>query len=269
MGGLWRGSFFFSRGRQRPNSAPKKPLTKRGLAKLPTEARGRGAALGRYLFPFAAVAMHASLSETTAPTDQGTRAATGNNATTMAHPKDFSIVVAMTASRGIGQGGQLPWGRLPKEMAAFRDLTRATVDPTRANALIMGRVTFDSLPRRRPLPGRINVVLTRRPPGTDTYPEGVLIASSLDDALAMVAHAEKVFVIGGAQVYADAVGHPLCAGVWLTDIASPDYPGVDAFFPPLADGAYECASAVDEPQQECGVAYQRLYYARRPIAADH
>ncbi|AGO84113.2 Dihydrofolate reductase [Pandoravirus salinus] len=174
----------------------------------------------------------------------------------------FSIVVAMTASRAIGQRGQLPWGRLPKEMAAFRDLTRTTTDPARTNALIMGRVTFDSLPRRRPLPGRLHVVLTRRPPGTDTYPEDVLTAASLDEALALVGHAEKVFVIGGAQVYADAVAHPACAGVWLTQIASPDYPDADAFFPSLSDEVYGPAEALDEFQRECGVTYRRLYRPR-------
>nr|UMO79676.1 Dihydrofolate reductase [Pandoravirus aubagnensis] len=179
----------------------------------------------------------------------------------------FSIVVAMTVSRAIGQDGKLPWGRLPNEMADFRNLTRTTTDPAKANALIMGRLTFDSLPRRRPLPGRINVVLTRRPLGADTYPEGVLVASSLDEALNMVANAEKVFVIGGAQVYADAVIHPACAGIWLTHILNPDYPEADAFFPLLDDEAasYETAEAVDEPRQECGVSYRRFYRARRVV----
>nr|UMO78771.1 Dihydrofolate reductase [Pandoravirus belohorizontensis] len=183
-----------------------------------------------------------------------------------APPPSFTVVVAMTASRAIGQRGQLPWGRLPKEMAAFRDLTRTTVDPTKTNAMIMGRATFDSLPRRRPLPGRLHVVLTRRPAGTDTYPKGVLTASGLDEALALTAHAEKVFVIGGAQVYAEAVDHPACAGVWLTQISSPDYPDADAFFPRLSDEAYGGAEALDKPQCECGVAYQRLYRPRLAVA---
>lgn len=187
-------------------------------------------------------------------------------------PTPFSIVVAMTASRAIGQDGKLPWGRLPNEMADFRNLTRATADPAKTNALIMGHLTFDSLPRRRPLPGRINVVLTRRPPGTDTYPEGVLVASSLDEAIAMVAHAEKVFVIGGAKVYANAVAHPACAGIWLTQITDPDYPEADAFFPSLHDdddGDFDAPAAVDEPRQECGVSYQRFYQTRRAIHAHH
>ncbi|AVK74819.1 Dihydrofolate reductase [Pandoravirus quercus] len=188
-------------------------------------------------------------------------------AATSLPPTSFSVVVAMTASRAIGQQGQLPWGRLPKEMAAFRDLTRTTADPTKTNAMIMGRVTFDSLPRRRPLPGRLHVVLTRRPPGTDVYPDGVLTASGLDEAIALVGHAEKVFVIGGAQVYKDAIAHPACAGVWLTQIASPDYPDADAFFPALSDEAYGPAEALDESQCECGVTYQRLYRARLPAAA--
>nr|UDO47612.1 dihydrofolate reductase [Pandoravirus massiliensis] len=179
----------------------------------------------------------------------------------------FSIVVAMTASRAIGQDGKLPWGRLPKEMADFRNLTRATADPAKANALIMGRLTYDSLPRRQPLPGRINVVLTRRPLGTDAYPKGVLVASSLDEALEMVARAEKVFVIGGAQVYADATAHPACAGIWLTQITDPDYTDADAFFPQLDGKGYGIPTAIDEPRQECGISYQRFYCARRDARA--
>lgn len=193
---------------------------------------------------------------------------TGEPMPTARPRSSFTVVVAMTASRAIGQQGQLPWGRLPKEMAAFRDLTRTTVDPAKTNALIMGRATFGSLPRRRPLPGRLHVVLTRRPAGTDAYPEGVLTASGLDEALALTAHAEKIFVIGGAQVYNEAVDHPACAGIWLTQISDPDYPDADAFFPPLSDKAYGGAEALDEPQRECGVAYQRLYRSRLAVAVD-
>ncbi|WBR14488.1 Dihydrofolate reductase [Pandoravirus kuranda] len=205
-------------------------------------------------------------SVTTGPAETGDPVA---KPASSAAAQPFSIVVAMTASRAIGRAGKLPWGRLPKEMADFRNLTRTTADPSKTNALIMGRLTFDSLPRRRPLPGRIKVVLTRRPPGADTYPEGVLVASSLDDALNMVAHAEKVFVIGGAKVYADAVVHPACAGIWLTHISDPDYSDADAFFPPLRkDAGFNAPRAVDKPQQECGVSYQRFYQTRRTAHED-
>jgi dihydrofolate reductase len=154
-------------------------------------------------------------------------------------------------------------------MAAFRNLTRTTVDPIKSNALIMGRLTFDSLPRRRPLPGRIHVVLTRRPPGTDVYPEGVLTAPSIDDALAMLAgRVEKVFVVGGARAYSEAITHPACEGLWLTQIINPDYPDADVFFPDMPLGMYDRGQALDEPAQECGVTYQRFYHARVAVAAD-
>lgn len=79
---------------------------------------------------------------------------------------DFHVVVAATKDMGIGKDGVLPW-RLPSGMAYFKQLTASVGDPTSEarNAVIMGRKTWDSLPPKfRPLPGRVNVVLTRTPP---------------------------------------------------------------------------------------------------------
>ena len=79
---------------------------------------------------------------------------------------DFHVVVAATKDMGIGREGGLPW-RLPGEMAYFKQLTASVGDPTSQtrNAVIMGRKTWESLPPKfRPLPGRVNVVLTRSPP---------------------------------------------------------------------------------------------------------
>ena len=67
----------------------------------------------------------------------------------------FQVVVAATRSGGIGARGGLPW-RLPGDMRRFADITTRTFDPERANAVIMGRKTWESLPaRRRPLPERV------------------------------------------------------------------------------------------------------------------
>lgn len=119
--------------------------------------------------------------------------------------RGFQIVVAATRSMGIGKHGQLPW-KLPTDMKFFKSVTSATSSPLKKNAVIMGRVTWESIPEKfRPLPGRLNVILTRR--GIKWDRPGVVVSESLDAALALLAtppyssEVETVFVIGGGQVY--------------------------------------------------------------------
>jgi dihydrofolate reductase/thymidylate synthase len=75
-------------------------------------------------------------------------------------PRPVKVIVAATASGGIGRGGTLPW-RIPADMAFFKATTLATSAPGKQNAVIMGRKTWASIPAKfRPLPGRLNVVLS-------------------------------------------------------------------------------------------------------------
>ena len=93
--------------------------------------------------------------------------------------KPVSIVVACTKEGGIGKGGQLPW-KLPGDMAYFKRVTTDTegAPPDVRNAVIMGRKTWESIPQKfRPLPGRLNVVLTRSSASTLGLPEGVMVSS--------------------------------------------------------------------------------------------
>ena len=79
----------------------------------------------------------------------------------MAAPASFQLVVAAGRALGIGKGGGLPW-KLPGDMAYFKELTTATRGGGKRNAVVMGRGTWESIPPRfRPLPGRVNVVLSR------------------------------------------------------------------------------------------------------------
>ena len=119
--------------------------------------------------------------------------------------RGFQIVVAATSKMGIGKQGQLPW-KLPTDMKFFKTVTATTSSPAKKNAVIMGRLTWESIPEKfRPLPGRLNVVLTRS--GIKRTPEGVVVSGSLDAALALLAsppyssEVETVFVIGGGQVF--------------------------------------------------------------------
>ncbi|KUI24442.1 dihydrofolate reductase [Mycobacterium sp. IS-1496] len=101
------------------------------------------------------------------------------------------LIWAQSTSGVIGRDGGIPW-RLPEDLARFKEITLG-------HPVVMGRLTWESLPPRvRPLPGRKNVVLTRRP---DYLAEGAEVVTSLDDALGD----EETWVIGGERVYALAL----------------------------------------------------------------
>ena len=159
----------------------------------------------------------------------------------------FQIVVAATKDEmGIGLDGALPW-RLPKDMAYFKAVTSRVDEPGARNAVIMGRKTWESIPAKfRPLPGRLNVVLSASGAlveaadaenggananggatgAPEVLPEGVLLRPSLDAALSdpevqTAAKTERAFVVGGAAVYAEALASPLCEAVHLTEVTAP------------------------------------------------
>jgi dihydrofolate reductase/thymidylate synthase len=148
--------------------------------------------------------------------------------------KDFSIIVACDEANGIGKNGLLPW-HLPSDLKHFKEITTAP-DGEPLNALIMGRKTWESIPEKfRPLPGRLNVVITSDP--GYALPRGVLRKGSLEEAISVLCDKEnkligKVFVIGGARVFSDAMMDPLCASIYLTriydkfdcDVVFPDIP---------------------------------------------
>lgn len=141
---------------------------------------------------------------------------------------DFDCVVAADAAGGIGKDNDLPWPRLREDL---RFLKRITCDAPegRRNAVIMGRRTWESVPSKmQPLPGRINVVISRQPL---TLPEDVRLAPSLDAALDAAPEAAALFVIGGAQIFAHAFDHPRCRYVYLTRIAATF--DCDTFLPSL------------------------------------
>ena len=130
----------------------------------------------------------------------------------------FECVVATDRNRGIGKDNQLPWPRLPSDLRHFREVTTTAADGLR-NAVIMGRKTWDSLPLRfRPLDGRLNIVVTRQ---NLQVPNDVIVAHSFDAAILAAGAAtdvDRVFIVGGANIYRQALAHFRCAGVYLTRI---------------------------------------------------
>jgi dihydrofolate reductase len=128
----------------------------------------------------------------------------------------ISLVVAVAENGVIGQRGTLPW-RLPEDLKRFKALTMG-------KPVIMGRKTWDSLPRK-PLPGRKNIVVTRNP---QFGAEGAIVANSFSDAVAK-ADADEIAVIGGEAIFAGAL--PLAKIIHLTEVAG-SFEG-DAFMPPI------------------------------------
>ena len=189
-----------------------------------------------------------------------------------------TLIVAATTNNGIGQAGKLPW-RLPQEMQYFARVTTGEPDgKSKKNAVVMGRVTWESIPHRfRPLPRRMNFVVshqtdyelcvgvclvnffpviligpssaTCRGMGKDKDGEQddgeskssratAALASSLGAALekAHAADANRVFVIGGASLYAAAL--PQAERVLLTRILEPAFEECDVFLPDfIGDGS--------------------------------
>lgn len=109
----------------------------------------------------------------------------------------LNLIYACADNGVIGRDNALPW-HLPEDLAHFRQLTMGC-------PVLMGRKTWDSLPPRfRPLPGRLNLVLTRQ---ASWHAEGATRVGSLDEALAQCPTGQDLWVIGGAEVYAMALPH--------------------------------------------------------------
>ena len=126
----------------------------------------------------------------------------------------ISVIVAVARNGVIGGDNSLLW-HISEDLKRFKRLTGG-------HAVVMGRKTFESL--GRPLPNRRNIVVSRR---ADYAPEGVEVAPSLEAALALFPPQEEVFVIGGGQIYAQAM--PLADRLYLTTVMH-DYEG-DTRFP--------------------------------------
>lgn len=157
----------------------------------------------------------------------------------MNQQKSLTLIVALTTSYGIGLKNGLPW-RLKEDMAYFKSVTSSVpVSETFKwmNVVLMGRKTWESLPiRSRPLKNRINVVISRRE--MLDVEQGIHHAKSLDDALVLLSQiynvenqiqVNRIFVIGGAQLYKAALEHPRLNRIMVTVVHKEI--DCDVFFP--------------------------------------
>jgi dihydrofolate reductase len=157
-----------------------------------------------------------------------------------------ALICALAHNGGIGRGNALLW-RIPEDLQHFKRTTMGC-------PVVMGRKTWDSI--GRPLPGRRNIVVTRNAAWAAA---GAEAAASLDDALARVADAPKVFVIGGAQLYALAL--PVADTLVLTEIDA-DAPDADAFFPAFDRSAWT-AEIGDWQASAAGPRFRVVTWRRR------
>ena len=131
----------------------------------------------------------------------------------------LGMIYARSRNGVIGKDGVMPW-HLPEDLAHFKQVTMGC-------PVIMGRKTWESLPPRfRPLPGRLNIVVSRQP---DWNAEGATLASSLHEAVTLCADHPQAWIMGGAQIYSQAA--PLADTAEITEIDA-DFEG-DAFAPEL------------------------------------
>ncbi len=160
--------------------------------------------------------------------------------------RQLSLIWAQSTSGVIGRGGGIPW-RLPEDQARFKELTMG-------RTVVMGRRTWDSLPQRfRPLPGRRNVVVTRRP---DLPADGATVVGSVDEALTD----PDTWVIGGEQIYALALPRATRCEVTEVEIDLPRDDGDSVA--PLLDESW-VGTTGDWLTSDSGLRY-RFHSYRRP-----
>ena len=173
----------------------------------------------------------------------------------------FSMIVACDNNRGIGRNNDLPWD-LPTDMKYFRDTTRSPKgENVGQNVVIMGRRTYESLPiNTRPLPNRLNIVMSRNP--DYQVNEGVQVVNSLDSALELLETYDihEVFVIGGGNIYEHAIHHPDCDKLYITEIDATFE--CDTFFPEFSEEEFQEISRSDTIEEN-GISYDFVVYQRR------
>jgi dihydrofolate reductase len=158
------------------------------------------------------------------------------------------IIAAVAKNRVIGKDNQLIWN-IPEDMAHFKALTAG-------HTVIMGRKTWESLPPRfRPLPGRRNIVISRQA----EYPvPGAELADSLDHALTLAASTATVFIIGGEQIYRQAM--PLADRLEITEVDLE--PEGDAWFPETHAIDWQIVKK-NTPSSQSGTGFSFLSYRRQ------
>ena len=160
-----------------------------------------------------------------------------------------NIIVAVADNGAIGKDNSLLW-HIREDLKYFKKVTMGC-------PVIMGRRTFESI--GRPLPGRQNIVVSKS--GTQALPEGVLPAGSLEEAVSK-AEGDEMFVIGGGQIYRQAL--PLADRLYVTEVHV-TVEDADTFFPEIDARQWEEESrTAPQTDAESGIEYEFVVYRRKP-----
>ena len=158
----------------------------------------------------------------------------------------ISFIVVHDLNRVIGQDNKMPW-HIPNELAYFKEKTMG-------KAIVMGRSTFESI--GRPLPGRLNIVITRN---TSYEVEGVTVVHSIEEAIeAANNHHEEVMIIGGEQIFKEVL--PYADLLYITLIEH-EFEG-DTFFPSY-EQEWEVISTSEQHTTDSGIKYTYMLYKRK------
>ena len=140
--------------------------------------------------------------------------------------KKFSIIVAMSKNKGIGLNNKLPWNNITNDINFFKNKTTNVINPSKINAIIMGRKTWESLPIK-PLKNRLNLVLSTNPSYNFNNFNDILNYCNNNNKI------ENIYVIGGSKVYEKALYHDLCEKLYINEIKG-NY-NCDTFFPKIPE----------------------------------
>jgi len=162
----------------------------------------------------------------------------------------MDAIVAVYDDWGIGRDGTQPIA-LSTDRKFFRETTRGAM-------VIVGRRTIDDFPGKKPLPGRVNVALTR----SETEIPGFTVCHSPEEAAELAKEAEKAMVIGGGTVYRQMLS--FCDRAYVTKVHVT--PESDTFFPNLDEAEDWELSEVLQSGEENGVAYEMCLYTRKGTA---
>ncbi len=164
--------------------------------------------------------------------------------------RDFSIIVAATQAGGIGLQNSIPWS-IKQDKENFKRITCDAKEGLQ-NAVIMGRKTWESIPEKfRPLPNRFNIVLSRGQ--CKNLKEAFIEIENRTDI-------DKIFVIGGASLYAEAMESPYCKSIYFTTVFK-KY-DCDTFIPQVNTSKFEFEHT-GPIQQEKDISFQFISYTRR------
>ena len=160
----------------------------------------------------------------------------------------ISIIVAVSEDLGIGRNNDLLW-HIPEDLKRFKNLTYG-------NTVVMGRRTWESLPRK-PLPGRTNIVITDIP---GEHFEGAETAYSVDDALAKCEKDKEIFIMGGGSIYRQFM--PLADRLYITHVHKKA--PADIYFPEIDMNIWKVVEKEEFPASETiTIPYTYVVYERK------